>query len=259
MIDWAQWTMFTYVLMRMSGFIFLNPLLGRSNIPGYVKSGLVLVLTVATFPLSPVTAPVPNQLFAYAFKLLMEFAVGYVVGFVTSLFFYVIAMAGEVIDMQMGLSMAKVYDPSSHISLSPVASLLNVLFILLFFAANGHETLIRILMTSGQIVPFGQVVLGDQLPQSIMTLFQQCTVLGIKLAFPIFAAEFLGEMAVGVLMKTIPQINVFSVNIELKVIVGMLLLLLMFYPMGDLIYNMGSDMLVEVQHQLTLLTQTATG
>lgn len=259
MIDWAQWTILTYILMRVSGFIFLNPLLGRSNIPAYVKSGIVLVLTVATLPLAPPGAPVPDHVIVYALRLLMEFAIGYVVGFVTSLFFYVIAMAGEVIDMQMGLNMSKVYDPSSNISLSPVASLLNVLFVLSFFAVNGHASLLRILMTSGQIIPFGAASIGDQLAQSILTLFQQCTLLGVQLAFPIFAAEFLGQMAIGVLMKTIPQINVFSINIELKVLVGLVLLLLMFYPMADFLYHMGGDMLTEIGRQLAIFTKmTAT-
>lgn len=253
MIDWAEITILTYILMRISGFVLLNPLIGRNNVPAYVKAGLILVLTIATTPLAPQTAPVPNTTIEYALRLLLEFGIGYVVGFVTSLFFYVIVMTGEVIDMQMGLNMSKVYDPSSNVSLSSVASLLNILFILLFFEANGHLTLIRILMMSGEIVPFGAVTLGDQLTQSILTLFSNCTILGVKLAFPIFAAEFLGEMGMGVLMKTIPQINVFSVNVELKVLVGLLLLLLMFYPMGEFLYGMGSDMLVAIGQQLTLL------
>ncbi len=253
MIDWAEWTILTYILMRMSGFILLNPLIGRNNVPAYVKAGLIFVLTVAMTPLAPSTAPVPGTIIEYALRLLLEFGIGYVVGFVTSLFFYVIVMTGEVIDMQMGLNMSKVYDPSSNVSLSSVASLLNILFILLFFTANGHMTLIRILMTSGQIVPFGAVQFGNELAQSILTLFTHCTILGVKLAFPIFAAEFVGEMGMGILMKTIPQINVFSVNVELKVLVGLLLLLLMFYPMGDFLYKMGSEMLAAIQQQLVLL------
>ena len=204
MIDWAEWTIFTYILMRMSGFVLLNPLIGRNNVPAYVKAGMILVLTIATTPLAPPTAPVPGTMIEYALRLLLEFGIGYVVGFVTSLFFYVIVMTGEVIDMQMGLNMSKVYDPSSNVSLSSVASLLNILFILLFFEANGHATLIRILMTSGQIVPFGTTAFGPELAQNILTLFTNCTILGVKLAFPIFAAEFLGDMGMGVLMKTIP-------------------------------------------------------
>lgn len=253
MIDWAEWTILTYILMRMSGFILLNPLLGRNNVPAYVKAGLIFVLTAAMTPLAPPTAPVPATIIEYALRLLLEFGIGYVVGFVTSLFFYVIVMTGEVIDMQMGLNMSKVYDPSSNVSLSSVASLLNILFILLFFTADGHMTLIRILMTSGQIVPFGAAHFGNELAQSILTLFGNCTILGVKLAFPILAAEFVGEMGMGILMKTIPQINVFSVNVELKVLVGLLLLQMMFYPMGDFIYKMGSNMLVAIQQQLVLL------
>ena len=53
MIDWAEWTIFTYILMRMSGFVLLNPLIGRNNVPAYVKAGMILVLTIATTPLAP--------------------------------------------------------------------------------------------------------------------------------------------------------------------------------------------------------------
>ena len=117
MNDIAYLTLFSLILMRMSGFVLLNPILGRRNIPAIVKAGLILTLTVAVYSYSDKEVLEITSNIEYAFLLLKEFAAGYVVGYVIELFFFVISYAGFIIDFQMGLSMATVYDPQSNAQL----------------------------------------------------------------------------------------------------------------------------------------------
>jgi len=169
-------------------------------------------------------------------------------------FIYLIPQqAGEIIDNQMGMSMSKEYDPASNISMSVSSTLFTILMTLLFFAANGHNTLLRILLTSGDIIPFGQAALGQAAMQAGIELFIECFILGVKLAIPILAAELLGQIGMGILMKVIPQINVFSINIELKVIIGLVLLMLFMSPISEFMLRAENQMLVAVRETLTVL------
>lgn len=249
-MDWAQVTLFFLILSRMSGFVLFNPLFGRQSIPSIVKSGLVLLLSMTTFSMTTYRPAVPDSILELGVLLFLELGMGYLVGIVMNLFFYIPLLGGETIDIQMGMSMGKTYDPGSQASTTVTASLLNILMMLLFFAGNGHHTLIRIFLTSGRIVPFGQAAFGQDTFQAIIELFITCTVMGIKLCMPILAAELLGQVGMGILMKVIPQINVFAINIELKVIIGLALLFLLITPFSEYLLRAENEMLLQIQRLL---------
>lgn len=253
MLDWEALNLFLMILSRMSGFVLFNPLLGRRGIPGMVKAGLVLLLTATVFYMSPPAPPVPDALLPLLLMLLLEIGMGFFLGLVVNIFFYIPIMAGELIDTQMGMSMGKTYDPGSQASLSVTATLMNVLMTLLFFAANGHQTLLRIFLLSGDVVPFGMAAVGNELYRAIVELFLHCTVLSIKLCMPILAAELLGQVGMGILMKAIPQINVFAINIELKVIIGLSLVLLFMVPFSEYLLEAETAMLQALQRVLPLM------
>ena len=156
--------------------------------------------------------------------------------------------------MQMGLSMASTYDPASGIQVTVTSTFFNLLMSLLFFAANGHHTLIRIFASSGLVVPFGAVALGETFYAGMIQIFLDCTILGVKLAMPILAAELMGQVGMGILMKAIPQINVFAINIELKVIIGLVMLLILLVPISGFLLDAEVEMLLAVQRVLPLMS-----
>ena len=125
--------------------------------------------------------------------------------------------------------------------------------ILLFFAGNGHHTLLRIIITSGEVVGYGGVSIGNDLTNLALELFIECTILAVKLCMPVLAAELIGQLGMGILMKVIPQINVFSINIELKVLVGLALLLLLMLPISEFLLEAEQTMLNSLHAMLTLM------
>jgi len=251
---WTSLTLFLLITARMSGCVLFNPLLGRNSIPNLVKGGFVLMLSVCVYMTVPAPRTLPDSLLGLALVFLLELFLGYVLGLVVNLFFYIPLMAGSVIDMQMGLSMASTYDPGSGIQVTVTSTMFNVLMSLLFFTANGHHTMIRIFAVSGQIVPFGAVALGEDLYAALIQLFIDCTILGVKLAMPILAAELMGQVGMGILMKAIPQINVFVINIELKVIIGLTLIFLLMAPFSEYLLDMEVRMLAALQDILPLMS-----
>ena len=253
-MDWATLYLFELVLMRVTGFIAANPLFGRNNYPNMVKAGFIMVLSVFVWSMADTAVTPPATLIELVVRLLLEFGVGITLAFVMRVFFTVVQVGGEVLDAQMGLNMAQVYDASSQINMTVTASLLNVLMVLTFFAENGHYTLLRIFLSSGEVVPYGTVTLGQAVASGVAEVFFSCMVLSLKLAFPILAAELLGELGMGILMKAIPQINAFVINIELKVIIGLLLLFVFLTPINEFLLEVEGDMLTALGRILEIIS-----
>lgn len=251
--DWDSLTLFLYIVMRMSGFVLTNPLFGRSNFPALYKAGFALMLSAAVASFYTGEAVMPRTALEFALKVLLEFAVGAVFAIIIQFFLYIPEQAGEIVDTQMGMCMARMYDAGAQASLTSTASLLNMLTILVFFAANGHITLLRIMMTSGEIVPYGAAAFGDAVANRAVELFAECALLAVKLSLPILATELMGQVGMGILMKVIPQINVFAINIELKVIIGLSMLLLLLTPFTDFLLGVESDMLRALEEMLHLI------
>ena len=246
--------LFLLITARMTGCILFNPLLGRRGIPGMVKSGLILLLSLCVYSMTPPGGEMPSTLWGLAFAFLMELLLGYVLGLVVNIFFYIPLMAGSVIDMQMGLSMGATYDPSSGAQVTVTSTLLNVLMSLLFFVSNAHHTLLLIMAGSGRVVPFGRVALGEDFYPAMIEIFIECTILGVKLCMPVLAAELMGQVGMGILMKAIPQINVFAINIELKVLIGLTLTLILMVPFSEFLLEAESEMLLTLQRLLPLMS-----
>lgn len=249
-MDWAEVTLFFFIIARMTGFIFFNPLFGRSTMPNAAKSGVILLLSVTAFSMTAYRPAVPEHILELGVRMALEFFMGYLVGIVMNFFFLIPVLGGETIDIQMGMSMGKTYDPGSQASTTVTASLLNILMMLLFFAANGHHTLLRIFLVSGEVVSYGAASFGQDTYQALIELFVTCTVMGIKLCLPVLAAELLGQVGMGILMKVIPQINVFAINIELKVIIGLVLILLLMTPFSEYLLQAENEMLKQIQYLL---------
>ena len=217
MIDWAQLYLFELITMRMTGFVMFNPIWGRNGVPGLVKAGFILLLSVATYSAGDAADPaLPANLVGFAVPLLLELGVGFALSFVIRLFLSLVQFGGEIVDTQMGLTMAQIYDASMQSNQTVTGSLLNILLILNFFAENGHYTMLRIFLGSQQVVPFGEVAFGQAVASGIVEIFLSSMVLAVKLAMPILAAELLGELGMGILMTAIPQIKKFVINIKLR-------------------------------------------
>ena len=251
MIDWAQLYLFELIAMRMTGFVMFNPIWGRNGVPGLVKAGFILVLSVATYGAGNTAAPeLPVNLVGLAVPMLLELGVGFTLSFVLRLFLSIVQIGGEIIDAQMGMTMAQVYDASMQANLTVTGSLLNILLVLDFFAENGHYTLLRILTASGEVLPYGTAVFEQPIASLVAEIFLSCMILSVKLALPILAAELLGEIGMGILMKAIPQINAFVINIELKVIIGLVLFLLFLTPINEFLLSVEVQMLSSLRQAL---------
>ena len=220
--------LFALVVMRMSGAVVFNPVLGRTNIPRTAKGAMVLMLSLLLYlGVEGNLQHEPATLIEFGVMLIKELMVGFVIGYSMELGFMVIRFASAIIDQTMGLSMAQTYDPQYNTQMTITSNLYYAFLFLLFLAGDGHVRLLALFFSSARLIPFGQVTIDTRLAQMMLDIFTANIAMGLQLAFPIIAMELVTEAAIGILMRMIPQINVFAVNFQLKIIVGLMMLLLL--------------------------------
>jgi len=250
----GDFTYFLLILARMSGCIFFNPLFGRGNIPVLVKTSVSLFLAVTVYGVLPPEKIIAiGSLIEYILLIVKEIFIGYLIGYLMNLFFSTVVISGEVIDMQTGMSMSKIYDPSSSMSTGISGSFLNVILILVFFSASGHLTLINIFITSCKLIEIGHFSIPEELFFNMVDLFKQILILSLKLSMPILAVEVILESGIGILMKAIPQIQVFSVNVQLKILLGMLMIIVLVPTYATFIDNIVTLMFDTMENSLMAL------
>jgi flagellar biosynthetic protein FliR len=228
-----NFTLLLMIFMRMSGCVLFNPILGRKNLPAVIRVGLAAMLTVFTYPFVPHQSLQINSVLVMMVCCIKELLIGMAVGFILQLFQSVIIMGGEQMDMQIGVSMSKIYDPQSNVSMPLSASLLNAMLILIFFATNAHLTLIRVFIKLGEAVPYGDQMIPPGVFESLAGAFSQMLIYAVKLSLPIIAIEMVTQVGIGIIMREVPQIDIFTVEIQLKIIVGFFAIIILAAPFAN--------------------------
>lgn len=230
---------FLFVLCRVTGIFTFNPIFSRSNVPTMVKNAICVVLAVVMMTIPDINTAVPEvtNVIGFVIIVLKELFIGFVFGFFTNLILTVLIYAGEIIDMQTGLGMAKTMDPSTGINMPIFANIYYYLFILYFFVIGGHLSYIELFSLSYETIPIGYEFSQNTIDLTYVIVMYMGTVmtLAVKFALPIIVTEMITEICIGLMMKAIPTIQVLVVNIQLKIIIGMIVLAASARPMSEFI------------------------
>jgi len=209
------------VMMRCTGLVFAAPLFGHHAIPTLLKFGLAAALTVAlAVPAGGTAGTLPLVLAAP-----IELVIGLSLGFILSLSFQAVELAGRVISIQLGLSLGSVFSPTQEQASTAIDPFFSVLAGLLFLAMGLHLAIIRVLANSFVAYPVGAGWPADLSLTGAQTC-AQAKELGVRVAMPIALVLLLVELSVALLARAIPQINVFILGLPLKMLVGFAVLAL---------------------------------
>ena len=246
-----QFHIFLLVLLRVSALLMVAPIFGHRTWLARAKVGLAFTVSIILFPIvADQPLDVPVGILPYALMMIREVLMGVVMGFVVLLLFVGIQFAGQVAGLQMGFGIVNVIDPQSSNQLSIMGQFLNILAILLLLSLNGHHTILTGLVTSFETIPLGGVVLKAGLMQKMIAITAEVFIIGVKIAAPVMTALFLVTAAMGVLARTVPQMNVFMVGFPVQISVGLgafLVCMPLFAMLVErLIITMRRDMLVMV-------------
>ncbi len=209
------------VYCRMVGLFLTAPVFSGSQIPVVIRSGLALALASVALPFVPVeVGAVPAALLPFVLAVGREILVGLAIGFAASLVFLGLQLAGEVIDVQMGFMMANVTDPSTNVTVPLMGQFLYLLAMLAFLALRGHHWLIRAIAESYRLVPLGGSTMREGLWTHGNLLVSEVFVQALQFGGPVVAALLLTEASMGLIGRTVPQMNILMLGFSVRIAVG---------------------------------------
>lgn len=221
----AEVVLFMLVLSRIAGIFAAMPVFGGRRLPTRIKVLAVTMITLICFPsLALIKPQMPGDAFSLALLALSEVMVGLVLAFISQIIFAAVEFSGQIIGMQMGLSIASVIDPSFG-GQSQIMSVIQTLFAtLLFLTLNIHHVFISAIVDSFRVIPLGGWHLNGELINFLVQRTADVFIIGIRLAAPIMVALLLSSVALGIMARAFPQMNIFMVSMPLNIGLGLLLL-----------------------------------
>lgn len=227
LIDWGNIELFVALLARISAFVFILPVMGNRSIPVVAKVGLSGFLTVFLFSIMKGTMrPLPEETLAYVMVIVKEVLVGLTLGFITRFLFAGVQIAGEAVGRQIGFGLARVMDPGFQEQTSLISEFQLLFVFLIYLAIDGHHFLLEGLFESYRKIPVSGFIAGRGVEEHVVQMASQMFVSGVKISAPVIAALILTTVGLGLLARTVPQMNVFIVGLPLRIGVGLLGLIL---------------------------------
>lgn len=227
------WT-FGLVMIRIIALFVTAPVFSHSMIPMRVRAGLAFAVTLAAGTRFG-TAPDPTELVVVNLWLMVarEVLVGALLGFASGLVFSGLALMGEFASIQGGLGAATVLDPMSGSSSVVLTSIIQLFGVLIFLAIDGHHEVLRGLALSFAVFPVGQLTMNLDALESVARLGATVFQIAVHLALPITAAMVVSNVAVGILGRAIPQLNLMALQLPAHVATTLLILGLGAAPLTD--------------------------
>lgn len=212
---------FSLGFIRLATFFALVPLFNMRNIPILVKLGLGALCSLTIMPPLDPTWNI-ESLGVLSLLALQEVAIGFLIAFLVILTFGIVTFAGHFVDTPLGFGMASVFDPASGGQIPVFSQFYHIFAALIFFGLDAHLWLIQALQHSFKVIPFGGVLAFEPTFWLVMDLVQQMFVIGIQIALPMIATILLTDIGLGIVIRAVPQINVFVLGFPIKILVGLL-------------------------------------
>jgi len=224
---YADLEYFLLIFVRVTSFIYIAPFFGMTNTPNRVKIGLGLFIAyLINRSISHVQVEYAT-LFGFATVVLKEAVCGFLIGFGANLCTTVVAFSGHIVDMETGLSMASLFDPTTRQQTSITGVYYNYIVMLMLLISGMYQFLLGALIDSFTLIPINGVILRiDGMVGVMLQFLRDYIIIGFRIALPVFMVIILVNAVLGMLAKVSPQLNMFAVGMQIKILIGTAVLFL---------------------------------
>jgi len=211
--------------VRISAMLMVAPIYAASSFPVRIRVVLAVLVTAALYPiLEPVKGVEPASLEGF-FILSQQVVIGAAMGFFLQMAFQLLVIAGEAIAMTMGLGFARMMDPQNGVQVPVVAQYFIIIATLLFLSMNGHLLLLQMVIQSFEIIPVSAEGMTREGIWQVVAWGSQMFIGAIMVAIPAVTALLMSNIAMGIITRAAPQLNIFAVGFPLMLLLGFALLL----------------------------------
>ena len=239
---------FLLILVRIASFIYSAPFFSTKNVPHRAKVILAVAISLLLYRFVLLRTTVEyNTVVGYAILVLKEAACGLSIGLAGYLAIYVVQHAGSLIDMDIGLAMAQMFDPLTNLNMGFSGTLYQYSFLLIMTGMNLHHNILRTFISSYESIPIGSVDFkAEALSNLIIRYMSASFMAAFRIFLPVFAGMLLLNVVLGILARVAPQMNMFVLGVQLKIFVGFGILFIMtnfLSYFADLLYGLMNEMM----------------
>lgn len=243
---WAVWLL---IFVRMVGFFVQAPIWGSRHIPRNALAASAAILATVLFPAVPVPQGLEDlgdrlmggDVAPFAGYIAIQFTVGLMIGYMSFLIMAAVQFGAEILDVQMGLSVAASFDPASHGSVNMIRRWAFYLAMVLYLLFNGHHRALEAVAYSYQVIPLDGMAFSHRLIEDVIAKTGLIFSLGLQIAAPVVASLFITQVALGMLARVAPQMNVFMLSFPLNIAIGMTLLSSMLLLLSERLGQLFDD------------------
>jgi flagellar biosynthesis protein FliR len=240
-----QFILFLLIFIRTLSLLAVAPIFSYSVIPIQVRISISVFFALALFPSLKNTLPKMNlDLLSFMLAGIVEVMIGLMIGFACSLIFYGMQLAGELIGFDIGFNVATVFDPENGTS-GVTGIFLYYFALLIFLILNGHHFIFESLKLSYESIPISGFKFSDEMYKQLIKISASMFIIAVKIAAPVIVTLFLTNIALGILSRVVPQMNIFMVGFSLKIAVGIIILTMIipfiFFIFKKLLMNFEYD------------------
>jgi len=230
----SEFELFLLIFMRVGAMLFVSPVFGGTGVPTQARVLLSLVMSLVLLPIVPAPGgALPLDLMPLGLLAINELVIGLVMGASLTFVFAAIQYAGQIVDFQMGFSIVTLIDPTQNVQV-PIMGLFHFLIAtLIFLAMDAHYWVIRALVDSFSIAPVTAATFSGMALGAVAKAFGDLFIVAMRIAAPAIAVLMLYNAALGIIAKTVPQINLLIVGFPLRIALGMIVVALsmtFFHP-----------------------------
>lgn len=213
---------FLLIVVRITCFIHAAPFFGTTNTPARVKVGLGILISMIVFRTLPPTYPEYSTVLMYSILVVKEAITGVLIGYGANICVSVLSFAGHLVDMEIGLSMVSLFDPVSRESVTISGTYYQYTVLLMLMITGMYQYVLAAIIETFNLIPVtGAVFASDRILSAMLTFLRDYLALGFRLCLPVFASMLLLNAILGILAKVSPQLNMFAVGIQLKILLGL--------------------------------------
>ena len=224
------------VLFRISGIFFIAPMFGSQTIPAQYRAFLAIAISACVYPmlLTPGRQALPNVLpivangmffWTMGAAVAMEMLIGILIGFGSSLPLYGMQVGGRVIDQQMGLGIAGVYNAEVGEEVGVISEFFFMLSLMMFIILGGHRVVLTTIVGSFNHIPLGTFMVNGNVIDLMLGLCAAMFELGLRVAAPLLCLFFMLTVSMGFIARTVPQLNILSIGFTLRIVCGALIVI----------------------------------
>jgi len=233
-VQMPQLQLLLFIFIRVGAIFMFLPIFNSRAIPTLFKLGFAMAVAFVLYPLMsgqvrPLFATIPELALAAACELL----IGILIGLAVRTLFAGFQLAGQMAGYQMGMAIANVMDPATSAQVPILATFYNLIAILVFLSINAHHIMLRAMVDSFQLVPLFDFGFNQDIMPHIIRLAGNMFIVALKIGAPVIISLLLTSAALGLVARTIPQMNIFIVAMPLKIAIGLIFLVMSLPYMAE--------------------------